>query len=185
MLTNPFYLNHRSELDPGHNVIVEQPFASEPTGSRKVTDDMRLRECALRFADAIYMGLPIWIDRAVTKQVGTDTEFTDDEIAVFIERAGKAAQADIGDTARQMLDDASTKPAQVLELLQTAVHYPTGVLHYLQASEAERGAFAETAWPEDIYGLTPKSMTDIDESLEEPFIRWDAARKLAGARRYR
>ncbi|MCP3913678.1 MAG: hypothetical protein GY713_22365 [Actinomycetia bacterium] len=164
---------------------MDQPFASEPTGSRRIADEMRLRETALRFADAIYVALPIWIDRTVTGQVGTDTGFSDEEIAVFIERAGKAAQADIGSTARQMLGDATTKPAQVLELLQTAVHYPTGVLHYLQASEAERGAFAQTAWPEDIYSLTPKSMGDIDESLEEPFIRWDAARKLAGARRRR
>lgn len=161
------------------------PFASEPKGSRRLTDEMRLRETALRFSDAIYVALPRWIDRVVTDRAGADTDFSEDEIAVFIERAGKAAQTDIGEKARLLLDSAATKPADLLQLLQSAVHYPTGVLHYLGVEQAQRGAFAQAAWPEDIYELTPKSMADIDESLEEPFTRWDAARKLAGARRSR
>ncbi|MCP5025712.1 MAG: hypothetical protein GY929_05435 [Actinomycetia bacterium] len=162
---------------------MSQPFASEPRGSRKLTDEMRLHEAALQFSDAIYIALPRWVERVVLDRAGHDTGLSDDEIALFVERAGKAAQADIGTQARLLLESTSTKPADLLQLLQTAVHFPTGVLHYLGVEETERGAFAQTAWPEDIYELTPKSMTEIDESLDEPFTRWDAARKLAGNRR--
>ncbi len=185
MLNNSSYLNHRHGQDPGQNGSVPQPFASEPLRSRKLTDEMRLRETALRFSDAIYLALPLWIERTVTDRAGDDTGLSADEIAVFIERAGKAAQATIGDQARLLLDGSATKPADLLQLLQSAVHYPTGVLHYLEVEPTERGAFALAAWPEDIYQLTPKSMTEIDESLEEPFTRWDAARKLARKRKTR
>jgi hypothetical protein len=162
---------------------VPQPFASDPQGSRRLTDEMRLRETALRFSDAIYLALPKWIERIVLDRAGSDTGLAEGELEVFIERAGKAAQVDIGAKAKVLLDDATIKPAQLLQLLQTAVHYPTGVLHYLGVAENERGPFAKAAWPDDLYDLTPKSMTEIDESLDEPFTRWDAARKLAGARK--
>jgi hypothetical protein len=71
-----------------------------------------------------------------------------------------------------------------LTLLRQAVRYPTRVLQDAGAAPLARDRFAERAFPDDIYDLTPASLADVDPALTEPGIAWGAAKAFEHKRRH-
>ncbi|MEO7555966.1 MAG: hypothetical protein ABIV94_05100, partial [Acidimicrobiales bacterium] len=61
-------------------------------------------------------------------------------------------------------------------LLRRAVRYPTAVLAAAGVPPVVRDAFAERAFPDDDYGLTPATFADVDPALHEPGLAWGAAK---------
>ena len=101
-------------------------------------------------------------------------------------RPGHAAQAETGAAIRALLaadiDDQRSTP---LTLLRQAVRYPTRVLQDAGVPPAARDRFAERAFPEDVYDLSPASLADVDPALTDPGISWGAAKAFEHKRRHR
>jgi hypothetical protein len=134
-------------------------------------DEARLRDYACRLADAIEAALPGWVVRSVER-------FTASPAALAAARAaGDEARAAIGPAARALLElDIDAQTQTPLGVLRTAVRYPTEVLRAAGVPPVPRDAFAERAFPDDVYGLTPATFADVDPSLHEPGLEWGAAK---------
>lgn len=133
-------------------------------------DEARLREAAAALADAVDAALPGWVDRCVRRHLAAP-----DPAAVA--RAGAAAVADVGARVRALLAlDIDQQGANPLALLRSAVRYPTEVLGAAGVAPVERAEFDQRAFPEDPYGLTPATWSDIDPALHDPGITWGAAK---------
>lgn len=79
--------------------------------------------------------------------------------------------AALNDLVATDVDDQTTNPLSVLRL---AVRHPTEVLQRFGVSHAHRDEFAVRAFPADVYGLSPATWADVDESLQEPGLIWGA-----------
>ncbi len=69
------------------------------------------------------------------------------------------------------VDDQRTNP---LGVLRAAVVHPTAVLAAAGVPPVRRDPFAEEAFPDDCYDLSPATWSDVDASLHEPGIIWGA-----------
>jgi hypothetical protein len=69
------------------------------------------------------------------------------------------------------VDDQRTNP---LGVLREAVVHATRVLMQAGVPPVRRDPFAEEAFPDDCYDLSPATWSDVDESLHEPGIVWGA-----------
>jgi hypothetical protein len=63
-----------------------------------------------------------------------------------------------------------------LEVLRSAVSYPTAVLRQAGVAPVERDDFAAARFPDDVYDLTPAHFGDVDESLVDLGLLWGAMR---------
>jgi hypothetical protein len=93
--------------------------------------------------------------------------------------------SDLGPSISQLLaadiDDQHTTP---LALLRGAVRYPTAVLRDAGVPAVERDRFAEDAFPDDVYDLTPATFADLDPALTEAGLAWGAAKAWEHTRRH-
>jgi hypothetical protein len=144
-------------------------------------------EYADALADAIEAALPAWVvgsvQRVMRAWAGAPPP---DDVVRAAEEAGQRAQAEIGGAVRALLeadiDDQRTTP---LALLRTAVRYPTEVLRAAGVPAVARDRFAEEAFPDDIYGLSPASFAEVDPGLADVGISWGAAKAFEHKRRHR
>jgi hypothetical protein len=128
-------------------------------------------------AAAIEAALPRWSVRVVTALGGP---------ADAAQVAGREAAAAIGPALRALLTaDVDEQRANPLAIVRTAVAWPTAVLRDAGVPPVERDDYDRAHFPDDIYGLTPRTFGDIDESLHEPGIRWGAMKAHVHVRRHR
>ena len=134
-------------------------------------DEARLRDYALRLADAIECAVPLWVVRSVER-------FTASPLSLAAARvAGEEAREVIGAGARRLLlTDIDAQTETPLGIIRGAVRYPTTVLREAGVPPVPRDSFAERAFPDDVYGLTPATFADVDPSLHEPGLEWGAAK---------
>jgi hypothetical protein len=142
-------------------------------------DEARLREYAERLADAVDAALPAWVVRSVERLVlawqGSDP--IDPDVLADARAAGEQARVVAGAAVRSLLrTDIDSQAETPLGIIRRAVSYPTDVLRSAGVPPVQRDAFAERAFPDDIYGLTPAAFADVDPSLHEPGLEWGAAK---------
>ena len=136
-------------------------------------------------ADGIEAVLATWVVRSVTLLVTAWAGTVPPEVAEAAEDAGQRARAEIGGAVRRLLEtDIDEQRTTPLALLRGAVRYPTEVLRAAGVPGLERDRFAEEAFPDDIYDLTPARFADIDPSLAEPGLVWGASKAFAHKRRH-
>jgi hypothetical protein len=140
-------------------------------------DERMLDQFATALADAIEDALPGWVVRGVERRL-QDWAGTADPLVVDRARAaGERARAEIGPKIRQLLSlDVDAQHTNPLSVVRSAVRYPTEVLQSAGVPPVRRDEFAERAFPEDIYDLSPASFADVDASLHEPGLVWGAAK---------
>lgn len=147
--------------------------------------DAQLVEYAQALADGIEAALPEWVVRCVEKVVVAWSGSSSDEIAAASRIVGRLAAAEVGSEVRRLLaadiDEQWTTP---LDLLRSAVRYPTAVLNELGVPPIERDEFSIRRFPDDVYGLSPASLADVDPDLAEPGIVWGAAKAFEHRRRH-
>jgi hypothetical protein len=145
----------------------------------------QLEEYAAALADGIVAALPGWVVRCVDRVFVAWAGSSSREIAAASRAVGERAAADIGAEVRRLLgadiDEQWTTP---LELVRSAVRYPTAVLAELGVPPVERDDFSIRNFPDDVYGLSPASLADIDSDLAEPGIVWGAAKAYEHKRRH-
>jgi hypothetical protein len=106
-------------------------------------------------------------------------------VALAAEEAAQAARLEIGAALRALLEaDIDEQRTTPLTLLRTAVRYPTEVLEAAGVPGLERDRFAEEAFPDDIYDLSPATFADIDPSLADAGLAWGASKAFAHKKRH-
>ena len=142
-------------------------------------DDALFHRYGSDLASAVEAALPAWIRASVERYVppGSLDPEASATLDARIEKAGKAAVADIGSRLRDLLardlDDQWTNP---LSILRAASTYPTGILGGLGVAAVERDRHARRLHPDDLYDLTPGSFADFGPDVHELGITWGAAK---------
>src|SRR5205814_4113916 len=75
--------------------------------------------------------------------------------------------------------DPAMQAATPLEIVRTAYREPTAILAAAGIPPVERDAFDERAWPDDRYGLVPRTLGDLDEDLAPLQLVWGMAKSKA------
>ena len=150
-------------------------------GSESVDDYARA------LADGIEAALPGWVIRCVERvMAGRPGGMTPDT-----RRAAGGGRVGCPGYRRAPPSGPSSRPTSTSSapprsaFLRQAVRYPTEVLQEAGVAPVRRDPFAERAFPDDLYDLSPASLADVDPALTDLGIRWGAAKAFEHKRRHR
>jgi hypothetical protein len=134
-----------------------------------------MEEHAEVLAEAVDRVLAQWVERSVARIMMAYQGSVPAEVRAAAADAGRAARSEVGAELRELLardiDDQRTNP---LAVLRGAVRFPTAALRAAGVPPVVRDDFAERAFPDDIYDLSPATWSDVDETLHEPGLVWGA-----------
>lgn len=146
----------------------------------------QLRQLGARLADAVEAALPGWVIGQVVRVAGARPGALTEEVRRAAESAGQQAARVVGPEVRRLLDlDVDEQKTTPLALIRGAVRYPTAVLRSAGLPAVARDRFAEAAFPDDIYDLSPGNFADLDPALGEPGLEWGAAKAFVHKQRHR
>jgi len=146
-------------------------------------DDPRrvLAETGAAIVEGVRRRLPGWVEGRVTLildawdriDAATRARASDEARA-----AGAAAAARVAAELAALLE---TEPARQrstpLEVVRSAYREPTAVLEAAGVPPAVRDPFDERAWPDDRYGLVPRTLGDLgDPDLGPLHLAWGLAK---------
>lgn len=141
----------------------------------------RLRETGAAMVAGVERCLPSWVERQVERIVdawaGLDAEAREQALE-DAHVAGVAATARVGEALEALvaapIDEQRATP---LEVVRSAYREPTAVLTAAGVPAVARDQFDERAWPDDRYGLVPRSLGDLgDEELGPLLLAWGMAK---------
>lgn len=141
------------------------------------SDLQLLATYANKLADGIEATLANWVVRSVNVVCENAGVMMTGVLRQQANDAGVEATLAIAPQVRTLLMlDIDAQRTGPLEIVRTAVCWPTAVLKQAGVREVVRD---ETAWkmfPDDVYDLTPGSFRDLDPVLHEPGLEWGAAK---------
>jgi hypothetical protein len=141
---------------------------------------------AAALIEGIEACLPRWVERCVRDVMVAWEGDLPADIARSAQRAGVVAGQEIAAQVRRLLEtDIDEQRTTPLQLVRSAVRYPGEVLAAAGAPRPERDPFAESAFPSDVYDLSPASWAEVDPALSEPGIAWGAAKAFTHMQRHR
>lgn len=148
---------------------------AEPDAAR------RLAEASAAIVDGVARELPGWVERQVARILDAwgrlDAGARADAEAAARD-AGRAAAARVSARLRALFAvGAAAQDATPLEIVRSAYREPTEVLMAAGVPPVERDAFDERAWPDDLYGLVPRTLGDLgDPGLAPLHLAWGMAK---------
>ncbi len=158
-------------------VVASDANPSTPARAEADADEAALAAHAQALAGAIDRALAPWVVRSVEVVAAAWGGPVPEAVVADAERAGGQARAEIGARVRDLLErDVDDQPTGPLALLRRAVTYPTEVLRRAGVPPVARDRFAEEAFPEDLYDLSPASFAELDPDLAELGLVWGAAK---------
>lgn len=126
-------------------------------------------------ADAVESVLEAWLVRCVERTAQRQWGACPPDLLEVARVAAGEATGEVSGQLRALLatdvDEQRTNP---LGVLRAAVRCPTRVLAAAGVPPLRRDPFAEEAFPDDCYDLSPATWADVDPSLHEPGIIWGA-----------
>ena len=141
------------------------------------TDAEALGGYARALADGIDAQLPAWVERQVARIAEAWQPGLGATLAPAAAAAGQLARQEVAPQVRALLErDVDAQATSPLALVRAAVRYPTAVLRAAEVPGVVRDDFAERAFPDDDYDLSPAALADIDPVLHELGLRWGAAK---------
>ena len=147
--------------------------ASGPSAS----DLSALSGYAMALADGVALAIGPWVERCVRVTCENSGVMLTGKLRQQAIEAGAEATAQIAPQVRDLLAlDIDEQRVGPLELVRSAVRWPTAVLRAAGIPEVVRDESARSMFPEDVYDLTPGSFRDIDPALHEPGLVWGAAK---------
>jgi hypothetical protein len=145
-----------------------------------------LAAAGVALADAVVAALPAWVERSVRDLLVAFSGAADPAAVERAREAGRRAADEVGPELRRLLAaDVDRQWANPLMLVRRAVTFPTAVLAGAGVPPVVRDEYDETHFPDDVYGLTPRTFTDVDPSLHEVALVWGAAKARASMVRHR
>jgi hypothetical protein len=146
-------------------------------GAAAPEDEERYRQLATELAAAVELALEPWVVRTVESRCRDAGHVVDDGVRAAAHDAGRRCRDEVGGAVRELLaTDPDDQRGSPLALLRGATRYATEVLRQLGVPPVERDEFAESAFAEDVYDLSPASFADVDPALHEPGLMWGAAK---------
>jgi hypothetical protein len=140
----------------------------------------RLEEAATALVDGVGPALPPWAGRVAETLLSAWGKFEADrqrEIVAAARGAGERAARRVAAELSELLAlDPAEQRATPLEIIRTAVVEPTAVLAEAGMPDVVRDPFEERAWPEDRFGLTPRTLRDLDADLAAVHFAWGVAK---------
>jgi hypothetical protein len=137
-------------------------------------------------AEGIERALPRWVSSSAARIMVAYSGSVPEEVREAATAAGARAGAEVGAAVRALLEaDPDDQRSTPLALVRGAVRYPTEVLRAAGVPPVQRDSFAERAFPDDLYDLSPASLADLDPDLAEPGLEWGAAKAFVHRRRHR
>lgn len=134
-----------------------------------------MNEYAEQLYESARIAVPGWVRRCVVSVASAAGTVVDEKVVAVIDEAASGAGEVIGGRLRELFEtDVDGQRTNPLEILRSAVIYPTAVLRQLGVAPVARHQFETERFPDDLYGLTPATWADIDASLHEPGIIWGA-----------
>jgi hypothetical protein len=116
-----------------------------------------------------------WLMRCVvTTAVGSSRQSIVELDVAAREMAAVAGPATMAALALLLDTDPDRQRTNPLSIFRAAIRYPTEVLVRMGVPTSFRPSFEARVLPDDIYGLSPATWADIDETLVEPGLIWGA-----------
>jgi hypothetical protein len=143
--------------------------------------ERRLAEASAAIVEGVERELPGWVQRQVAFILDAWGRL-DGPARAEADRgardAGQNATARVVARLRELFaDDPAAQIATPLEIVRTAYREPTSVLEVAAVPPVERDAFDERAWPDDRYGLVPRTLGDLgDPDLAPLMLAWGMAK---------
>jgi hypothetical protein len=132
-------------------------------------------EYSAALASAVEAALPGWVRRCVIARLTAAGGITTPEAEELIAEAQSEALLTTMPELRAFLElDVDQQRTNPLAVLRRAVRFPTGVLAQLGVPPIRRSEFDRETFPDDVYGLSPATWSDIDESVHDPGLFWGA-----------
>lgn len=140
-------------------------------------DDDALRRHGEELVRAVERVVGPWVERSVRRVAVAWDPTLAGPLSDAAAAAGTAATTQVVDELRRLLAlDVEAQPTNPLAILRAAVAHPTAVLAAAGVPPVVRDEFAERAFPDDVYDLSPASFADVDPSLHDPGLVWGAAK---------
>jgi hypothetical protein len=145
--------------------------------------DHALAIAGAELAVLVGAAMPAWVVRCV--EVRLPGPSADPAVLAEAEDAGRRAGEEVGRRLAELLSDpVDVQRATPLEVVRAAIGYPTAVLRRAGVAPVRRDRVDELRFPDDVYGLVPASLDDIDTALAAPAIAWGAAKAAAHRHRH-
>jgi hypothetical protein len=148
-------------------------------------DEARARERLEETGAAIIAGVETWVPRWVQVQVtrlldawGRAAPKARAEADAQAVAAGEAAARRVVGALRELFAiEPEQQRATPLEIVRSAYHEPTRVLAAAGVPPVARDEFDERFWPDDVYGLVPRTLGDLgDPELGPLHLAWGMAK---------
>lgn len=135
--------------------------------------------------NGIVAAVPAWVQRCVTTVMSAYSGEVPEVVASEAAEAGQYARESVSQQLHLLMEsDIDEQRTTPLSVLRSAVAYPTAVLSRAGVPPVHRDQFAEKVFPEDVYGLSPASLGELDPQLVDLGIAWGAAKAMAHKRRH-
>ncbi len=162
-----------ADAGPGTVGAMSQPRRRDPGQ----VGEEALVAYARALVEAVDAVMVQWVAQCVASvadgwRLGLASELQAESVA-----AGERARSDVVGRLCDLLgQDVDLQRSGPLELVRSAVVYPSEVLARAGVPPVERDDFAVRAFPDDVYDLSPASFADVHPDLAEPGIAWGAAK---------
>jgi len=142
--------------------------------------EQRLAEASAALVAGVERALPGWAARAADGLLAAWGRLTADrrrQVVGEARLAGEAAARRVaGELAELLALDPAEQRATPLEVIRTAVVEPTEVLAAAGMPDVVRDPFDERSWPDDRFGLVPRTLKDLDPDLAAVHFAWGMAK---------
>ena len=140
----------------------------------------RLRATADALVRGVAEAVPDWSVRTAAVLLSAWGQLDQRRQRDVLEQVRKAGEQAAGRVAAELAEllalDPEKQRATPLEIIRTAVAEPTEVLAAAGMPEVVRDEFDERSWPEDRFGLVPRTLRDLDPDLAAVHFAWGVAK---------
>lgn len=155
--------------------------ASAPTPEDEARALSRLEESAAAIVAGVETWVPRWVQTQVTRLLDAWGRAAPDRRAraeaEAVEAGNAAAQRVAGALRELFATEPERQPATPLEIVRTVYREPTRVLAAAGVPPVARDEFDERSWPDDRYGLVPRTLADLgDPDLGPLQLAWGMAK---------
>ena len=139
-----------------------------------------LGEASAALVDGVRRSLPDWAAREADRLLAAWGQLDGGrrrQVAAEARAAGEAAARRVAAGLEVLLAlDPADQRATPLEIIRGAVAEPTAVLTAAGLPDVVRDPFDERSWPDDRFGLVPRTLRDLDPDLAAVHFAWGVAK---------
>jgi hypothetical protein len=141
----------------------------------------RLDESAVAIVAGVESQVPAWAESQVTRLLdawgGASADVRARAEAESAAAGTTAADRVVAELRALFALDPEQQRATPLEIVRSAYREPTAVLQAAGVPAVVRDEFDERAWPDDVYGLVPRTLGDLgDPDLAPLHLAWGMAK---------